>query len=249
MYRVMLVDDDRALRYVYSKMEAWEKYGFSITESLSNGTQALERLKEQAVDVIFTDIRMPFMDGITMMKEVKKRYPGMHFVLISSYDEFEYAREGLRMGALDYIVKPMSESDLENTLEHLIKELGGDEKPLMTEVMDSVTEAEVNWNDPVLSRLCRYLEQHMECGFTLEEMAEELELNKDYLGKLIKSKTGLSFRSLYHKVKIAYAKPMIKSGKYKVYEISEMLGYTSTDYFTRIFRQHTGMSPAEYKNS
>ena len=106
MYRVMLVEDDSAVRYVYKRMKAWGENGFSISEEAANGRQAEEKIEKGEVDIVFTDIRMPLMDGITLMKKVKEEKNQIPFVLISSFSDFEYAREGLRLGALDYIMKP-----------------------------------------------------------------------------------------------------------------------------------------------
>lgn len=247
MYRVMLVEDDRALRYVYSKMTVWSKYGFFIAGEVSNGLQAVEFVKENPVDVIFTDIRMPFLNGIETMKAIKERYPKILFVFVSSYNEFEYAREGLRMGAVDYVVKPMGEKDLESVLERLRSLLSEQENEDSLEIFKTIVEKEANWEDPVLQKMCRYLIDHVEQNLTLEEVAGELDLNKDYLGKVLKMRTGMNFRNLYNSFKMEYAKPLIKSGQYKVYEISELLGYTSADYFTQLFKNSTGMTPAEYK--
>ena len=91
------------------------------------------------------------------------------------------------------------------------------------------------------------LNEHINQNLTIEEVADSLGMNKDYLGRQLKKKTQMSFRSLYNRVKMEYAKPMIKSGQYKIYEISEMLGYTSPDYFSALFKNIVKMTPAEYK--
>ena len=249
MYRVMLVEDERVLRYTYSKMNVWAKYGFLIVGEASNGIQAVEFVKDNLVDVIFTDIQMPFMNGIEMMRIIKEQYPDILFVFVSSYNEFEYAREGLRMGVVDYVVKPMSEKDLEEALGRLRNVFAKQRKQNMLYIFEKIVSKEVNWNEPVIKNMCEYLEKNIQRNLTLEEVAEALNLNKDYLGKIVKNKTGLNFRNLYNRFKMECAKPLIKSGQYKVYEISEMLGYTSADYFTQLFKNSTGMTPAEYKKS
>lgn len=250
MYRVMLVEDDEVIRYVYSRMKAWEKSGFQIVAEAGNGLQAMDEMKKNPVDVIFTDIRMPFMDGITLMKKMLEEYPDILFVFVSSYNEFEYAREGLRLGAVDYIVKPMDEADLEPVLVRL-KELLGT-KGNGTEIfriLAGIIPEKSALSDTLIIQMGQYLEENMNRNLTIEEVADALDMNKDYLGKQIKHKTGLSFRTLYNRVKIEYAKPLIKSGQYKVYEISELLGYSSPDYFTQHFKNEVNMTPAEYKKS
>lgn len=247
MYRTLLVEDDRALRYVYSRMNGWEKHGFLIAGEASTGVQAIDFIKENPVDVIFTDIRMPFMDGIEMMKIMKEQRPDLLFVFVSSYNEFEYAREGLRMGAVDYVVKPMTAKDLERVLERLCSRLAEQNQEDAIGLFRNIVETEVKWEEPILQNMCRYLNENVKRNLTLEEVAEGLKLNKDYLGKVVKNRTGLKFRDLYNLFKMEHAKPLIKSGKYKVYEISELLGYASADYFTRLFKNSTGMTPEEYK--
>lgn len=249
MYKIMLVEDDEAIRYVYSRMKVWERYGFQITAEAGNGQQALEEMKKNPVDAVFTDIRMPFMDGITLMKNIRQDYPEVSFVLVSSYNEFDYAREGLRLGALDYIVKPVGEADLEPVLLRIKEQLHAQEKKGMSGLLESVIPDKSALSDTLIMKLGDYLEENMHRNSSIEEIAEALGMNKDYLGKQIKSKTGLSFRTLYNNIKIEYAKPLIKSGQYKIYEISELLGYSSPDYFTQLFKNVVKVTPAEYKNS
>lgn len=249
MYQVMLVEDDRALRYVYSKMTVWNKYGFTIVGEAANGVQAVEFVQKHSVDVIFTDIRMPFMDGIETMKQIQKDHPEILFVFVSSYNEFEYAREGLRMGAVDYLVKPMEEKDLEEVLKRLEPMLLQRTEETSMSILQGIVEQEVNWDEPVLQNMCKIFDEQKEQNLTLEEVANELQLNKDYFGKLVKNRLGMNYKILYNRYKMECAKPLIKSGKYKVYEISHMLGYTSADYFSQLFKNNIGMTPAEYKKS
>lgn len=248
MYEVLLAEDDRAQRYVYSKMKSWKEYGFSICEQAENGTRALELLREHPVDVVFTDIRMPFVTGIELMKTIKKEQPDILFVLVSSYDEFEYAREGLRLGAVDYMVKPITEEDLSKVLKRVQKMLSEKTKDNSADLFEKIAPG-VNWEDPLLKNMSQYVLKNIEQNLSLEEVAAALNLSKDYFGKQIKGKTGMNFRNLYNSFKMEYAKPLIKDGQLKIYEISEKLGYSSADYFTQIFKNSTKMTPAEYKRS
>ncbi len=247
MYKVMLVEDDEVIRYVYSRMKSWGKYGFYIQTEAGNGIKALEELKKNPVDVVFTDIRMPLMNGIELMKQAIPVYPDIPFVLISSYNEFEYAREGLRLGAVDYIVKPMQEEELDRVLQRLKEQLSTREKNAAPDVLAGIFKDEDLRSDALVGKVVQYLEEHMERNLTIEEVAEALGMNKDYLGRQLKGKTQMSFRNLYNQIKMEYAKPLIKSGQYKIYEISEMLGYTSPDYFSGLFKNIVKMTPVEYK--
>lgn len=111
MLSVLLVDDEpgaiKALKYAID----WEQEGFRIIGEAADGEQALDILKEQSCAVVFSDIRMPGMDGIALMKELQD-YPRTHAIAVSGYDEFEYAKQCLKFGVRDYLLKPCKEEDL-----------------------------------------------------------------------------------------------------------------------------------------
>lgn len=247
MYRVMLVEDDDSTRYMYSKMKSWGKYGFQIVCEATNGRQAIEIIKNQDIDIIFTDIHMPFVNGIDMIKEIRKYYPKIQFVLVSACNEFEYVREGLRLGALDYIIKPMEEKNLSFVLKRAIEIFGELRKHRSSELLESVIPNKDCMSDSLVLNIGHFIEKHINENLVIDDVADEMCMNKDYLGKLIKRKTGISFRNFYNGIKIAYSKPLIQSGQYKIYEISEFLGYSSPDYFTQLFKNAVGMTPAEYR--
>lgn len=103
--KVLVVDDDKLARKGLIAVMEWEKYGFRLEGDVQNGRKALEFLDSHDVDIVFTDIDMPEMDGLTLMQECKKRYPNVQFVIFSMYEDFRYAQTAIRMGALDYISK------------------------------------------------------------------------------------------------------------------------------------------------
>lgn len=118
-YKVILADDEpEVLRSIERKLD-WESYGFQVTGAFLNGKDVLEFLENQEADIIFTDIRMPFMDGIQLVKKIGKRYPYIKMVIISGYDDFKYAREALVHGVLDYVLKPINAKEMEGVLQRV----------------------------------------------------------------------------------------------------------------------------------
>jgi two-component system response regulator YesN len=105
MYSVMIVDDDRIVSDDLSTLINWEQYGFFIQTIKSNGMRALESLSQKQPDVIFTDIKMPAMDGIELLKAVREKYPNIVVIMMSSYSEFSYAKEAITNGCFDYLLK------------------------------------------------------------------------------------------------------------------------------------------------
>lgn len=250
MYKVMLVDDDRVARAVCANMPSWRKAGFSISYEADSGVSALEILRtKNDVDLVFTDIRMSRMDGIDLLKRIRKEGINVFVVLMSLYREFEYAREGLKYGAVDYIMKPISESALDETLESVricLNESKNNET-VRNIVTACFVEVDANMKDPFIINLCDLLTEKLAETPSMDNFADEMGFSKDYFGKMVKHKTGLSFSKLFTRMKMLYAKELILSGKYKFYEISDVLGYANPDYFTRVFKNEFGCSPAEFK--
>lgn len=250
MYNILLVEDDPAMRFLYSKMKVWSECGFKIAREVSNGKDALEVLGREKFDLIVTDIRMPFVDGIELLREIKKRGIDVCVIFVSSYDEFEYARQGLILGAFDYILKPVDEKKLEAVLERTAQCIS--ERAASSGISASVEAAlryigKTGDENSFVRQICEYFSENRSEIVTMDEAAEHFNFNKDYFGKLFKQNMGVTFNYFSSAVKVEYAKELLATGNYKTYQVSEKLGYSSPDYFTRIFKEMTGRTPSQYK--
>lgn len=119
LYKVMLVDDEEEVREAIARRINWEEIGFRVVASAENGEDALEKAEIYEPDVVMTDIHMPFMDGLTMLKSLKNQIPDIRSVIFSGYDEFEYAKEAIRLEAEEYILKPINADELQEVFERI----------------------------------------------------------------------------------------------------------------------------------
>lgn len=119
MYHVMIVDDELYARMRIKVEFQLEKDGFLVSQEAVSGYEALSKMAENQPDIVLTDMRMPGMDGVALIAEIKKRYPGIPIVALSGYSDYEYVRSSLKMGAIDYLLK--HEMDRETVLEALRK--------------------------------------------------------------------------------------------------------------------------------
>jgi two-component system response regulator YesN len=108
---VLIVDDEPIIRNGLKNFIDWDRLGLTVEASCANGQAALELLRSRPIDILITDIKMPVMDGLELTREALKVNPDMKIVLISSYNEFEYVREGMKHGAVDYLLKPTLEAE------------------------------------------------------------------------------------------------------------------------------------------
>ncbi len=122
-YSVMLVDDEEEVRQAIIKRVDWESIGFQVVDSAENGEEALEKAERLCPDVVMTDIQMPFMDGLTFCKKLKERISGTKIVIFSGYDEFEYAKEAIKLEAEEYILKPIDATELKQVFSRIKERL------------------------------------------------------------------------------------------------------------------------------
>lgn len=114
--KVMLVDDEDNVRNLLRTCIDWKELGFEVAGEASSGSEALDMLEDTSPDVIITDIRMPYMDGLEFAGIVAQRYPHIKVVFLSAYDEFEYAQEGIKIGISDFLLKPIKRADLKDAM-------------------------------------------------------------------------------------------------------------------------------------
>lgn len=123
LYNILLVDDEADVLRAMKKKIDWEAMGFCLAGTAENGQEALEMAEQLHIDVVMTDIKMPYMDGLTLCKKLKESYRNMKVVIYSGFDDFEYAREAVHLEAEEYLLKPISSKDMEKVLTKLKKKL------------------------------------------------------------------------------------------------------------------------------
>ncbi|WP_066718890.1 response regulator [Clostridium sp. Marseille-P299] len=116
LYRIMLVDDEEEVRRSMIKTMKWEEAGFIVVGDAENGKDALEKIEIYEPDVILTDIKMPYMDGLELARQVKENYPSTRIVVFSGFDDFEYAKQAIQCNVTEYILKPLNGEELTTIL-------------------------------------------------------------------------------------------------------------------------------------
>jgi two-component system response regulator YesN len=116
MYKVLIIDDDKSTRYLLKRFKKWEAHGFIIKDEAADGKEALRKLKAFPFDLIITDIEMPGLNGIEFLQELKSMKKQSCVIFLSSHSNFEYAKQGIRLGVFDYMVKPFDDHSLSETL-------------------------------------------------------------------------------------------------------------------------------------
>ena len=122
-YKVLLVDDEEDIRVGISQKMDWAGLGFTLVGEAANGQDALELAETLLPDVVLTDIKMPFLDGLELCRILTEQLPASKFVVFSGFDDFEYAKQAIQMNVSEYILKPINASELSAVLQKLKEQL------------------------------------------------------------------------------------------------------------------------------
>ncbi len=242
MYKLILVEDDYQIRNGLSRFFPWRQIGFELQQSFENGRQALEYVRDNPVDVVLTDIRMPVMDGLTLAEALKKEHIPSAVVVISAYRDFEYARRAMNLGIRHYMVKSTKYDELIDVFKSIKKEL---DDSAVQELAPLPTHEE-DHGDRIIMKITQHILSNM-ASASLQTAAAHVNLNPVYLSRYFKSKTGTHFIDYLISVKMKRAAELLQAKENKISKISEMVGYSNEKNFSRAFKKHFGVSPNEYR--
>lgn len=123
LYRIILVDDEEEVRKSIIKKIDWKSAGFQVVGDAENGQEALEKIEVLEPDVVLTDIRMPYMDGLTLSERIRQKYPSIKLVIFSGFDDFDYAKQAIKLNVIEYILKPVNVEEMTAILKKIKKTL------------------------------------------------------------------------------------------------------------------------------
>lgn len=244
MYKLLVVDDERESRNTLCACFPWYRAGFRIVGCCDEGKNALDYILNNPVHAVLCDIKMPIMSGIELAGELYRRKIDIIVVLLSGYRDFEYARQAMMFGVRHYIIKPADYDELMSVFTNIKSELDMKHKPLNPVSSNHSVEHQ----DVMIKAIQEYILKNYRTA-TLENTARAIHLNASYLSQLFKNKTGMNFSDYLIEVKMKMAADLLRDIHLKIYEVSEMIGYTNAKNFSRTFRNFFGVSPKEYRNS
>lgn len=227
MYKVLIVDDEPIIRNGIKAFIDWEKEGLSAEADCANGEEALAAMEESSADILITDIKMPVMNGIQLMEKASERNPRIKMIMVSSYSDFEYVREGIKLGAVDYLLKPtlepeellsvlrkctsMLEEERRRESERIVYQSDAvyrERKRLEQEIKRRIVREQTP--PPADSRFPEWLKESVTYAYVLQDGTEEMKENQGLLhAQLLQEELQESF---YHFGHIGTALPVAEGG-------------------------------------
>ena len=241
---ILLVDDERwvrtALKWTIHKLELPLK----VVHECVNGLEALDWIKQNEVDLVITDIRMPIMDGLSLVKELSQLKKKQDVIVISVHDEFQFVQQAIRTGVTDYLLKPVEETELKECLEKWLKMKSKEETIRNTE-----KNKDENLPSSTIEKVLKYLEKTPLDQITLKDAAEFVHMNPSYLSQLFKQQLNKKFVDYITEQRIEESKRLLLNTSLRMSEIAERVGYSDLAYFSNNFKRATGLSPSEFRKS
>ncbi|MDO4294258.1 MAG: response regulator [Eubacteriales bacterium] len=241
MYKVVIADDEVWIGFGIKKLIHKSGKPFLVEGEAPNGIRAYELVREIRPDLLITDIRMPGLTGLELMRRLRQEGFSTSVVIISGYAEFEYAREALQLGAFDYLLKPVEEESLYAILDRYW--LQGEQKTGKEKFMEELPEA----TDPRVRRIMEQIDREYTQKLSLGELADSCHLSIGHLSSLIRRETGMSFSEYVTKKRMEDAKGLLCKPELSVEEIAQSVGYQDYFYFTKAFKKYEGVSPSVYR--
>lgn len=251
MFKVLLVEDEQLIREGIKRLIEQLTSDFTVTMEAINGRQALACLGSEMPDLIISDIRMREMDGLAFITEARKRYAELPIMIISGYQDFQYAQQAIRCEVTDYLLKPINRRAFLMALEKIrgkLNKLYG---------LDAGEDRNPNTNGPALNRnhnftirnVKDYIAAHPEDDLSLKTIADFVDLHPAYLSHLFKGETGQNLSDYITDVRIERAKYLLSHTNLKVYNIARLSGYQSPKHFALVFKQQVGITPGAYRDT
>ncbi len=249
MYRLVIVDDEETSRSALCDFFPWEDCGYEVVAQFGDGRSAFNWILNHKVDVVLCDIVMPDMDGLSLAKQLYERHCNVKLVFFSAHRNFDYARSAICYGAKDYLVKPAKYRELLEVFARIHKELDAEQRPSpQNAALGNEPLCEGNgYSAKIVQLVNEYLENNYRDA-TLESAAQHVGLNPSYLSQFYKAKTGKYFSEVLTRVRMERALELLNDARYRIADISEMVGYMNAKNFSRAFKRYYGKLPRERRN-
>lgn len=234
MKTILIVEDEVRIREGLARLINKVDMGCTVVGTAENGYEGLQMISRLEPDVVITDIRMPKMDGLKMIEQARSLGAECDYVILSGYSEFEYARKGLQLGVKDYLLKPVTIGLVKELLAKLTK----DEK--------EKTEDPNRDYSQIVQGMLDAVDKNCGMSLSLESFAEKYRMTPEYISNLFAKEVGTSFSNYKKKVRIERAEMLLLTTDMKVYEVACAVGYPDQKYFSKVFKEYTGVSAKQF---
>lgn len=257
MYQILVAEDETIERKVLCRTLNKHLGELCTVCEAKNGTEAWQLFQKEKPHIAVLDIQMPGMSGLEVARRIRASGCSCVILFLSAYDNFGYAREAISVHAMDYLLKPYAELELVASVEEAIRYYDWMNSKLpQTEEVPVSADLPVTGEIPADIRINQirdeievYIAAHFLEDISMQDVARVMNYSDAYFCKLFKRCFKVNFSTYLNEYRISRAKNLLTTTRSSIKEISTSCGYTDSNYFTRVFRRITGVTPSEYRFS
>lgn len=249
MYKVIVVEDETMVRRGIIMTIGWGALDCMIVGEAANGEEGAGLAARLMPDIIITDVKMPRMDGVEMIRKLRAEGCRARFIILTAYGDFKYAQSALRLGVSDYLLKPLKDGDLEQAILNIraqLEEKRDEQEEERLPVFKLLPEQKAA--NKYVEGAIRYIRGHYREDINISTVARSLEISEGYLSRVFKKETNYTFTSYLTYYRMKRAMDLLRDCRVKVYEVAEQVGYSDTAYFSAQFKKIMGIAPSEYQD-
>lgn len=247
-FNILIVDDDAEIaHYIKTELSDWYRF-----EHARNGKEGLKMLLTGKYDLVISDVMMPEMDGVTMLKKIKgnSNVSDIPVILLTSKSEVENRLEGLRKGADAFLAKPFNMEELHILIDNLVdnvRRIRGKYSGAQGQKA-KIEQIQVKGNnDALMERVMKYMNEHLtDPDLNVEKLTEDVGISRAQLHRKLKEIAGVSAGEFIRNLRLEQAARLIEEGQINITQVAYSVGFNNQTHFSTVFKKHYGMSPSEY---
>jgi len=260
--KAVVFDDEYIVIEALRTLIDWEGLEVELVGTAGDGITALEVFRLERPDIVLTDIRMPGMDGLQLIQEIMREAEDTCCIVFSGFNEFEYVKQAIQLGVIDYLEKPITDASVERSLRKAVgrilsqretmeirRKWEESQRELLEKALldgQALDEGHMPKSSAV-ERARTYIVQHVNRDLSLQEVADHVGMNAAYLSVLFKEETGETYIKFLTRYRMELAKMLLRKGL-KVNEVSERVGYHTYRHFSEVFKKCTGTTPGQFRD-
>ena len=239
VFKVLVADDEKLIARSIARRIDESGSNFRVVAQAGTGLEALEMAKEWMPDVVFSDIKMPEMDGIGLISRLQEMNPSILCVIVSGYSDFEYTRAAIQNNAVDYLLKPVNPEELSALLARM-------EAVLLAREQTIVPNREIN-AEQIVQNVMIYLRENYSRQIDFAAVAEAQAVSAPYLSRLFHEYAGVSPSRYLTGYRMEQDKKLLRDSRLSIGEIAERVGYPDPFHFSKTFKNTVGVSPSQFR--
>lgn len=257
MHKLIIVEDEEIIRKGLINTIDWLSMGFIVIGEAEDGEEGLRLIRELEPDLVITDIKMPFLNGLDMLEKAKNTR-SFESIILTSYSEFDYAKKAISVGVSDYILKPVNEKELFDIVSKIKKKIDEvkiyedikchTEKKEKIELANLKIYIDSNEVNTYVKYAINKIKEEYNERLSIESLADELGVSPSYLSRKFKQETSYTFLDMLNKYRVQKAVELMmkEKDKYRVYEIADIVGFGDYKNFSLVFKKYTNFSPKDF---